>query len=279
MRAALSVVFAGSGGSGAMTAGTLLLRSVARAGYYGLMTQLFGAQVRGGESAALVQVSTGPVECQPGQGRAVRSGNFARCGKHHRCRPRKRRRSGGYLPIKGARRSLPDERSRRGAGKIVARRSERAEQSDVNIAIHGAHGDAPGGIGLRPFNPLSLAIAAGANFVARGFSGDPNGLAEMIVEGIRWPGFALIEVLSPRITFRPEQVEWKQKVRRGAPAVSDRAAAVAAVLADDGFSLGIRFKGERAPIAQPAPPLTSLAQIESQFSVGRPDPNAEQNHA
>ena len=36
-RASLSVVFAGSGGSGAMTAGTLLLRSAARAGYYGLM--------------------------------------------------------------------------------------------------------------------------------------------------------------------------------------------------------------------------------------------------
>ena len=64
-RSTLSVVFAGSGGSGAMTAGTVFLRSAARAGYYGLMTQLFGAQVRGGESAALVQLSTEPVECQP----------------------------------------------------------------------------------------------------------------------------------------------------------------------------------------------------------------------
>src|SRR5664280_878378 len=44
---------------------------------------------------------------------------------------------------------------------------------------------APGGIGLRPFNPLAVAIAAGANYVARGFSGDPNGLADLIVEGIR----------------------------------------------------------------------------------------------
>ena len=37
-RSSLSVVFAGSGGSGAMTAGTIFLRSAARAGYYGLMT-------------------------------------------------------------------------------------------------------------------------------------------------------------------------------------------------------------------------------------------------
>jgi len=63
--ASLAVVFAGSGGSGAMTAGSLFLRSAARAGYYGLMTQLFGPQVRGGEAAALVQVSTEPIECQP----------------------------------------------------------------------------------------------------------------------------------------------------------------------------------------------------------------------
>lgn len=64
-RSSLSVLFAGSGGSGAMTAGALFLRSAALQGYYGVMTQLVGPQVRGGEAAALVQVSTKPVECQP----------------------------------------------------------------------------------------------------------------------------------------------------------------------------------------------------------------------
>jgi len=59
------VVFAGSGGAGAMTAGAILLRAAARSGYYGMMTQLFGAQVRGGEAAALLQISTGPIEAQP----------------------------------------------------------------------------------------------------------------------------------------------------------------------------------------------------------------------
>jgi 2-oxoglutarate ferredoxin oxidoreductase subunit alpha len=64
-RTSIAVVFAGSGGSGAMTAGAVFLRAAAHAGYYGMMTQLFGAQVRGGESAALVQVSTAPIETQP----------------------------------------------------------------------------------------------------------------------------------------------------------------------------------------------------------------------
>ncbi len=64
-RTSLSLVFAGSGGSGAMTAGSLFLRAAAGGGYFGVMTQLFGAQVRGGESAALVQISIEPIECQP----------------------------------------------------------------------------------------------------------------------------------------------------------------------------------------------------------------------
>jgi 2-oxoglutarate ferredoxin oxidoreductase subunit beta len=128
---------------------------------------------------------------------------------------------------------------------------------------------APGGIGLRPFNPLSLAIAAGANFVARGFSSDPQALAAMIVEGIRWSGFAFIEVLSPCITFRPEQFDWIAKVRRGTVTIeNDRAAAIAAVLADDGFSLGVLFKGDRAPAPKVNEPTTSVPDIERQFAIG-----------
>ena len=64
-RSSLAVVFSGSGGAGAMSAGELLLRAAADVGYYGLMSRLFGAQVRGGEAAAMVQISTEPVSCQP----------------------------------------------------------------------------------------------------------------------------------------------------------------------------------------------------------------------
>lgn len=128
---------------------------------------------------------------------------------------------------------------------------------------------APGGIGLRPFNPLSLAIATGANFVARGFAGHPQDLADLIVEGIRWPGFAFIEVLSPCITFRPEEFEWKTKVRPNAiTAKNDRAAAIARVLDDDGFGLGMAFKGERAPAPRMVEPATTVFDIERRFAVG-----------
>ncbi len=68
----------------------------------------------------------------------------------------------------------------------------------------------PGGTGVRSFHPLVIALASGANFVARAFSGDPNGTAEIIAEAIRHPGFSFVEILSPCVTFRPDQREWKQ---------------------------------------------------------------------
>ena len=57
----LSIAIAGSGGSGVMTAGTLLLEAAAKAGLYGLMVRTSGPQIRGGEAAALVRLSHQPV--------------------------------------------------------------------------------------------------------------------------------------------------------------------------------------------------------------------------
>ena len=65
MRDSISIVFAGSGGAGAITAGSMFLQAAARAGYYGLMTKLSGAQVRGGEAAALVEIGVAPLDAQP----------------------------------------------------------------------------------------------------------------------------------------------------------------------------------------------------------------------
>jgi 2-oxoglutarate/2-oxoacid ferredoxin oxidoreductase subunit alpha len=57
----LSIAIAGSGGSGVMTAGTLLLEAAAQAGLYGLMVRTSGPQIRGGEAAALVRLAPRPV--------------------------------------------------------------------------------------------------------------------------------------------------------------------------------------------------------------------------
>ncbi len=58
MTASISVALAGSGGAGVMTAGNMLLEAAAQAGYYGLMTRTSGPQIRGGEAAAMLRLST-----------------------------------------------------------------------------------------------------------------------------------------------------------------------------------------------------------------------------
>jgi 2-oxoglutarate ferredoxin oxidoreductase subunit beta len=53
-------------------------------------------------------------------------------------------------------------------------------------------------------NPIALALASGCGYVARGFSGDVKHLTKLYVEGMRFPGFALIDVFSPCVTFNKQ---------------------------------------------------------------------------
>jgi 2-oxoglutarate ferredoxin oxidoreductase subunit beta len=52
-----------------------------------------------------------------------------------------------------------------------------------------------------PINPIAIAIVTGATFVARGFAGDIDHLAELIKKGIQHRGFALVDILQPCVTF------------------------------------------------------------------------------
>ncbi len=58
----ITVSISGSGGSGAVTAGLVLLKSVADAGFYGYLSRFSGPQIRGGESAVIVSFSDRPIE-------------------------------------------------------------------------------------------------------------------------------------------------------------------------------------------------------------------------
>ncbi len=63
VRADLSVAVTGSGGSGAVTTGLILLEAAGAMGLYGMMARSAGPQIRGGESAALLRFSDAPVRC------------------------------------------------------------------------------------------------------------------------------------------------------------------------------------------------------------------------
>lgn len=52
-----------------------------------------------------------------------------------------------------------------------------------------------------PMNPLLTALAMGAGFVARGFSGDKEQLAELMKAAIEHRGYALVDILQPCVSF------------------------------------------------------------------------------
>jgi 2-oxoglutarate ferredoxin oxidoreductase subunit beta len=63
-----------------------------------------------------------------------------------------------------------------------------------------------------PLNPLAVAIAAGASFVARGFAGDVTHLTSLIKMGIKHKGFALIDILQPCVSFNHKNTySWYQE--------------------------------------------------------------------
>jgi len=59
----------------------------------------------------------------------------------------------------------------------------------------------PDGVIESPIDPISLALASGATYIARAFSGDVKHLADLVANGIRHKGFAFVDVLSPCVTY------------------------------------------------------------------------------
>jgi 2-oxoglutarate ferredoxin oxidoreductase subunit beta len=107
-----------------------------------------------------------------------------------------------------------------------------------------------------PVNPLLYVLSYGASYVAQGTPADMKGLAEVIEEGIRFPGFAFINVQSPCVTYGRAEQSLKAHKAMLEPLVglghdpSDRLAAIG-LASEYGEKLytGVFFRN-------PDPPLT-----------------------
>ncbi len=65
-----------------------------------------------------------------------------------------------------------------------------------------------------PVNPLMYVLGYGARFVAQGTPADMAGLAQLIEAGIRYPGFAFINVESPCVTYGTPESQLKMQKGR-----------------------------------------------------------------
>lgn len=57
------------------------------------------------------------------------------------------------------------------------------------------------GVFLEPFNPLAVAIALDASFVARSFAGDSEQTKEILKKAITHKGYALVDISQPCVSF------------------------------------------------------------------------------
>jgi 2-oxoglutarate ferredoxin oxidoreductase subunit beta len=107
---------------------------------------------------------------------------------------------------------------------------------------------APYGSPDTPINPILMALAYGATFVARGFSSRPKDVTELIKQGIRHKGFAFIQIFSPCVTFNDTYDHFRQ-LTANLPTdhdSSNRMVAMERAMSLDPLYLGVYYREERA---------------------------------
>jgi len=118
-----------------------------------------------------------------------------------------------------------------------------------------------------PVNPISLALVAGATFVARGFSGEQKHLTELIKQGIKHKGFSFLDVFSPCVTYNHDNTyQWfRQRVKKLEDVTHDPADWVAAMqkslIWGDEVPIGKFFERTDLPALHEAEPVLDAGPL------------------
>jgi 2-oxoglutarate ferredoxin oxidoreductase subunit beta len=121
-----------------------------------------------------------------------------------------------------------------------------------------------------PVNPVSLAIASGASFVARGFAGDVKHLAGLIVEGVKHKGFSVIDVLQPCVTFNHVNTYdfYSKRVYKGFERTPDKIKAFEKSFEfGDKIPIGVLFEENRETLIDQMPQLKGEALSRRSLDV------------
>jgi 2-oxoglutarate/2-oxoacid ferredoxin oxidoreductase subunit beta len=104
------------------------------------------------------------------------------------------------------------------------------------------------GVISEPINPIAIAIAQGASFVARAFAGDIDKTKDIIKAAIQHKGYALVDILQPCITFNKiNTFQWfkEQTYYLEDHDSSNQLQALAKALEKDKLPLGIFYKSQK----------------------------------
>lgn len=105
-------------------------------------------------------------------------------------------------------------------------------------------------------NPIALAIALDAGFVARSFSNNIRHLADTIKQAITYPGFAFVDILQPCVSFnKVNTAQWyRERVYELGPDYdpTDRLRAFDKALEwGERIPLGVIYRSSRAAYSRP----------------------------
>jgi 2-oxoglutarate ferredoxin oxidoreductase subunit beta len=122
-----------------------------------------------------------------------------------------------------------------------------------------------------PVNPISLALAAGATFVARGFSAEQKHLTELLKRAIQHKGFSFIDVFSPCVTYNHDNTfQWfRPRVKRlednpEYDPTDFQAAIEKSLLWGDEIPIGLFFERTDIPAAHEAEPVLNPGPLVHQ---------------
>lgn len=106
-----------------------------------------------------------------------------------------------------------------------------------------------------PLNPILTAIAAGAGFVARGFTGHKDHLVSLMKQAIEYPGYALVDIFQPCVSFNKVNTfaYYKKRVYElpGDYDPADKTAAMEKAMEfGDKIPIGVIYRGERKTFHQ-----------------------------
>lgn len=105
------------------------------------------------------------------------------------------------------------------------------------------------GVILEPFNPLAMAIALDASFVARAYIGHVESARAILQAAIRHHGYALVDLLQPCVTFNKlNTYQWFAQHTAPLPDghdPTDRGQAFARACEEEPLRLGVFYRKEK----------------------------------
>jgi len=123
-------------------------------------------------------------------------------------------------------------------------------------------------------DPCALAIAFGASWVGRAFSGDVKGTTELMKRAIRHRGFAFLNIVSPCVTWRGEHQSKELRAKmRTIPAehdITNREAALRFTDEKEALTVGVLYDVSRPTL------LDQMKEIERRARGDRKPPTFDE---